>query len=292
MENTSGMINKNFLLKGQTAKKLYGFAKNIPIIDYHNHLSLDEIQMKKRFSNVYDLWIKPDPYKHRAMRMCGVEEHYITGDASSREDKFVKWCETIPRLIGNPLYHWSLMELKTVFDISDMPNKENALEIYKYCNNFLLENIVTTETLLNDFNVEYACPCASIVDDISFFEHNPHLSPSLRGDDIVNPTVEFINNLKKITQVEITDLNSFKSAVIKRLDYFQKCGCVFSDHALDNGFRFYEDDGCNNERFLSLINNNLDTKSKERLFVHLLLFLGREYSKRNFVMQLHIGAER
>ena len=123
MENKQLMINKDILLKGQTAKKLYAFAKDLPIIDYHNHLSLDEIKINKRFTNVYDLWIKPDPYKHRAMRMCGVEEHYITGNASN-EEKFIKWCETIPCLIGNPLYHWSLMELKIVFDISNMPDKK------------------------------------------------------------------------------------------------------------------------------------------------------------------------
>jgi len=285
------MINNDLLLKGHTAKKLYNIAKELPIIDYHNHLSLAEIQMNKRFTDVYDLWIKPDPYKHRAMRMCGVEEHYITGIASN-EEKFIKWCETIPRLIGNPLYHWSFMELKTVFDISDMLSKENALEIYKYCNRFLVENIVTTETILNHFNVEYACPCASIIDNIAVFENNSLLSPSLRGDDIVNPTVEFIKNLKRITQIEIADLDSFKSAVIKRLDYFKECGCVFSDHALDNGFRFFEDDGNNSERFSSLLKNTLDDENKEKLFVHLLLFLGREYSKRNFVMQLHIGAKR
>ncbi len=285
------MIDNNFLLKGQTAKELYKLAKDLPIIDYHNHLSLDEVKTNKRFTDIYDLWIKPDPYKHRAMRMCGVEEHYITGNASNVE-KFIKWCETIPRLIGNPLYHWSLMELKTVFDISDMPSKENALEIYKNCNNFLADNTVTTKTLLNDFNVEYACPCASIIDDIQVFENNSCLSPSLRGDDIVNPTSEFIERLEKITQIKITDLEAFKCAVSDRLDYFQKCGCVFSDHALDNGFRFFEYDGYNSERFSALLKNTLDDENKEKLSVYLLLFLGREYSKRNFVMQLHIGAER
>lgn len=291
MENICSMINKDFLLEGQTAKNLYAFAKDLPIIDYHNHLSLDEIKINKRFTDVYDLWIKPDPYKHRAMRMCGVEERYITGDATN-EEKFIKWCETIPKLIGNPLYHWSLMELKTVFDISDMPNKENALHIYKLCNKYLAENIISVNSLLDDFNVEYACPCASIIDDVQFFENNSRLSPSLRGDDIVNPTVEFIKKLEEITQSQITDINAFKREVSNRFDYFQKCGCVFSDHALDNGFRFFEDDGHNDERFISLLKKDINDENKEKLSVHLLTFLGKEYSKRNFVMQLHIGAER
>lgn len=285
------MINDDFLLHGQIAKKLYNYVKNLPIIDYHNHLSLNDLETNKRFTDVYDLWIKPDPYKHRAMRMCGVNEYFITGE-SSNEEKFNKWCEVIPLLLGNPLYHWSLMELKTVFGLSVIPNKETATEIYRSCNKYLADNDITVSRLLTEFNVEHACPCASIVDDISLFENNIHLSPSLRGDDIVNPTVEIIEKLEEITQIEITDLNTFKTAIRNRLDYFQKCGCVFADHALDNGFRFYEDDGYNDERFLSLLKNSIDDKNKEKLFVHLLIFLGKEYSKRNFVMQLHIGAER
>ena len=285
------MINNDFLLNSLTAKKLYRSIKDLPIIDYHNHLSLSDISINKRFTNVYDLWINPDPYKHRAMRMCGIEEHYITGEAS-REEKFIKWCEVIPELIGNPLYHWSLMELKTIFNISDIPNKKNAIELYKYCNNYLLDNTITPEVLLRDFNVEYACPCASIIDDISIFENNPYLSPSLRGDDIVNPTMEFIKKLEEITQTEITDLNTFKRAVCIRLDYFQKCGCVFSDHALDNCFSFFEDSIDNDIRFISLLKNEIDGEDNEKLSNNLLLFLGKEYSKRNFVMQLHIGAER
>ena len=285
------MIINDFLLNSLTAKKLYSCIKTLPIIDYHNHLSINDISANKRFTDVYDLWINPDPYKHRAMRMCGVKEYYITGDAS-KEEKFIKWCEVIPALIGNPLYHWSLMELKTVFNVSDIPNKENALEIYKHCNDYLLNNIITPDKLLNNFNVEYACPCASIIDDISIFENNPHFSPSLRGDDIVSPNKEFIKQLEKLTKIEIIDLDSFKCAVCKRLDYFQKCGCVFSDHALDNGFRFSQDDKDNDIRFISLLKNEIDEEDKEKLSVHLLLFLGKEYSKRNFVMQLHIGAER
>ena len=285
------MIKSQFLLKGQTASKLYALAKELPIIDYHNHLSLDEIKTDKRFTDICDLWIKPDPYKHRAMRMCGIKEYYITGEASN-EEKFIKWCEILPKLIGNPLYHWSLMELKEIFGISYMPNKENASMLFKYCNEFLAKNKITAKTLLDSFNVAYACPCASVIDDISFFENEPKLSPSLRGDDIVKPTLQFIKKLEQITEIKITDLSSFKTAVSKRLDYFKKCGCVFSDHALDNGFKYFEDDGKNEDRFLSLCEEKIDDTEKEKLFVHLLLFLGREYSARDFVMQLHIGAER
>lgn len=285
------MMHDYFLLNNRTSRQLYRVVKDLPVIDYHNHLSLQDIKEDKRFTDVYDLWIKPDPYKHRAMRMCGVRENDITGDAS-REEKFVKWCETLPMLIGNPLYHWSLMELKTVFHVSDIPDKENALAIYRKCNQYLADNIVSVNRLLDDFHVEYACPCASLIDDISFFENSARFSPSLRGDDMVNLTVAFVEKLGEITQTEITDLEAFKRAVCQRLDDFQRCGCVFSDHALDNGFVFSEDDGRNADRFVSLLKQNLDDGDKRRLSAHLLTFLGEEYAKRRFVMQLHIGAER
>ena len=282
---------KELLLNTSKAKKLYEYAKGFPIIDYHNHLSIDDIRENRRFTDIYDLWINPDPYKHRAMRMCGVSEVYITGSANN-EDKFIKWCETIPKLIGNPLYLWSIMELNSIFQIEEIPDQDNAKRLYKLCNEFLERNIITVETLLDKFNVEVACPCVSLIDDISFFENNARMSPSLRGDDVVRPSVTFIKKLEEITNIKILSLDDFKNAIMKRLDYFQKCGCVFSDHALDNGFRYFLDDGKNEDRFLALREGKIEEAHKEKLFVHLLLFLGREYSKRNFVMQLHIGAER
>ena len=109
-------MKPNFLLNSEKANLLYSYVRDLPIVDYHNHLSVQEIKENKRFLDVYEVWIKPDPYKHRAMRMCGVDEEYITGPASNRE-KFVKWCETLPKLIGNPLHHWSMMELDMIFNI-------------------------------------------------------------------------------------------------------------------------------------------------------------------------------
>lgn len=184
----------DLLLNSKLAKKLYKYACELPIIDYHNHLSMEDIKENRRFSDIYDLWIKPDPYKHRAMRMCGVEEKYITGDASN-EEKFVKWCETVPKLVGNPLYHWSQTELCTVFPVKETPSKKNAKVLYQKCNEYLKNNEITVSTLLKKFNVEFACPCASLVDDISVFKEN--LAPSLRGDDIVAVSVDFVEKLKK-----------------------------------------------------------------------------------------------
>lgn len=284
-------MQKNFLLNSSVSKKLYKYVASLPIVDYHNHLSVSDIATNKRFLDVYDLWIKPDPYKHRAMRMCGVEEEYITGDMPPKE-KFIKWCEVFPSLIGNPLYHWSMMELSSIFGIDEMPCENNSEKLYQYCNDYLKNNIVTVQALLDRFNVEYACPCASLIDDISVFENNSRLSPSLRGDDITRPTAAFIEKLESHVNFKITTLKDFEKAITQRLKYFSDCGCVFADHALDNGFEFFADDSKNEERFSKLLNNEISCSDNTKLSSYILAFLGAEYSKLNFVMQLHIGAER
>ena len=269
-------------------QKLYEYANKLPVIDYHNHLSVPEIKENKRFTDVTELWITPDPYKHRAMRMCGVEEFYITGNATNKE-KFIKWCETVPKLIGNPLYAWSYMELKEIFGKVELSEPE---KLYEKCNTYLAENEVTVNTLLQKFNVQFACPCASITDDLSAFENNALIAPSLRGDDMVAPTAEFVKKLADVSGSAIYDLKSYCDAICKRLDAFKNADCKFSDHAIDNEFKFYEDDGQNEQRFMSLLNGNATSEDKEKLTSYLLVFLGKQYAKREFVMQLHIGAER
>lgn len=278
-------------LNSKTAKKLYKYVAELPIIDYHNHLSISDIETNKRFFDIYDLWIKPDPYKHRAMRMCGVEEKFITGDMPTKQ-KFIKWCTVFPKLIGNPIYYWSLMELKTLFSIDEIPNEDNAEKIYISCNEFLEENIVSVKSLMEKFNVKQACPCASLIDDVSFFNNNKQFSPSLRGDDIVNITVDFVKKLESVTKIDIKNINDFKEAVRKRLDDFQKCGCVFADHALDNGFTYFKDDKNNESRFKFMLENKIENSEYERLTSYILTFLAEEYAKRGLVMQLHIGAQR
>ena len=287
-ENT---MNPNHLISNPAAAELYNYAKTLPIIDYHNHLSLADIQSGRRFTDIYALWIEPDPYKHRAMRMCGVEEEYITGSASPKE-KFIRWCETLPRLLGNPLHTWSVMELERVFGIQDLPNAENADELYQKCSAYLENHIVTADTLLDLFGAEYISPCASILDDIDLFRDTRRTAPSLRGDDIVSADLSFLTALSKLTHMRIADLGSFQRAVQSRLDAFEVCGCRFSDHALDNGFVYYPDDGKNAERFSALCRGALPEDEKCRLSSCILTFLGKEYAARSMTMQLHIGAQR
>lgn len=285
-------MSNNFLLNTKTAERLYEYVKMLPIIDYHNHLSVTDICEDKRYYDIYELWIKPDPYKHRAMRMCGVDEKYITGDEDNQV-KFRKWCETVPKLIGNPLYLWTKMELDTVFGITEMPNSENGDEIYAACNKYLKNNVVSARSLLKDFRVEYASPCVSLADDIKLFENDKMFSPSLRGDDITMLTDTFIKKLENITGNKITDLRCFEKTVEQRLKEFLECGCIFADHALDNGFKFYKNDGNNAARFLAVLKGEaLKLEDKERLFSYMLEFLGEQYAKYGFVLQLHIGSMR
>lgn len=275
----------------QLAKELYFSVKDLPVIDYHNHLSVADVSENKRYFDIYELWIAPDPYKHRAMRMCGVFEEFITGNATNKE-KFIKWCETVPKLIGNPLWQWSHMELSVVFGIDERINGEKAALLYDRCNLFLAENDITVSALLNKFKVEYACPCTSLTDDISCFSDSTRFAPSLRGDDIISPTKDFVRKLADITGRKINSFSDYTYAISQRLKAFKECGCRFSDHALDNGFKFYKNDGKNEERFIQIQDGHLEAREKEQLASYILTFLGAQYAKLGLTMQLHIGAQR
>ena len=279
------------LLNSEKSLEMYNRVKDLPIIDYHNHLSVDDIQKDTRFLNICDLWVAPDPYKHRAMRMYGIEEKYITGDADKKE-KFLKWCEIFPYLIGNPLYIWSLMELERVFGISEIPCMENGERLYETLNKFLEDNSITPSYLLKLFNVEIACPCISITSPTESFDPDSTIRPSLRGDDILAPNTEFIKTVSEKSGINVETLADYKKAICLLLEEVEKTGCKFTDHALDSGFTFYEDDGKNDKRFQKAIKNKISSDDKEKLFSYLLLFVCEEYSKRNLVTQLHIGAKR
>lgn len=273
-------MDNRFLISCVTAEKLYEKIKNLPIIDYHNHLSVDDIN-NVPYKDIYALWVKPDPYKHRAMRMCGVDEKYITGDALDIE-KFCKWCETVPKLIGHPLSHWTKMELE-LLEIDDMPNLENAKDIYEKCNDYLVKHEFSLKSVIEKYNVEKLCPCVSIMDDLLMFNKDGVCVPSLRGDDVVNITVNLTG---------INSLDEYEKMIVARLEQLKNKGCKFTDHALDDGFKYYSDDGNNKERFKRLLDNKASIEDKERLSSYILKFLAEKYSQMGFVMQIHIGAQR
>lgn len=286
-------MDHDFLLHTPLSKRLYHeCAKNLPLIDYHNHLCVEDFSLGRRFGTLAELWIISDPYKHRAMRICGVEEKYITGIAEEYE-KFKAWMSVLPKLIGNPLYDWSILEMKRVFGIELDPEAADCTEIWNTANSKLAQSDFSALGLLSRFNVEYAAPCASVTDDITPFLKLKNMAPSLRGDNIVDITPDIVNKLSLMTKIFISTLEHFLYAISKRLDEFHKAGCRFSDHALDNGFIYFEDDGLNEKRFEALMNTgSLCKEDAKRLASEILRRLAAQYAKRGWTMQLHIGAQR
>lgn len=296
-------MNENFLLTTPAAQSLYHeCAEALPVIDYHNHLNVIDLAGKRKFENLTQLWLIGDPYKHRAMRICGVAEKYITGEASEYE-KFEAWMKTLPKLLGNPLYDWSILEMKRVFGISLVPGDTKSRDLWEETGKQLASPEFTAPGLLNKFHVEYASPCASLTENLEPFatlsaqkatkERSAVIVPSLRGDTLTGIDRKTITELEQITHMPILTLEDFFCAIEKRLEVFEQAGCRFSDHALDNGFVYYREDGKNEERFRKLqMKGGLSPEDRGRLFSAVLRFLAASYAKRGWTMQLHIGAQR
>ena len=283
-------MNLDCKLSDKCARKLYQCVAELPIIDYHNHLCIADIVSDRKFENITQLWINVDPYKHRAMRILGVSEKYITGDASDFE-KFEKWYECLPRLVGNVLYDWSVMEFNKVFEIELYPFKKKAEQVWIEVNEKLKK--LSAQKILDKFNIEYCAPCASLIEDIALFDKEKGICPSLRGDDIVGINLSFIKKLEQLTGVEIKSLWTFKEAVCKRMEAFIEKGCKYSDHALDDGFVYLPDDGQNEERFQAVLCSEVLSERDERYLSSCILKrVAGLYAKNGLTMQLHIGARR
>lgn len=209
-------MQKDHLLKTKNAVRLYEkHAEKLPIIDFHNHVSVADIAADRQFENLTELWLASDPYKHRLMRICGVEEHFITGSADPYK-KFEKYCEIFPLLAGNPVYDWSRMELAQVFDIRDLPSAETARQIYDRAGEMLKSPEYTNNAILKRFHIAYQSPVAQLGDDLSGFD-GKSVAPSLRGDNLLEGAFSM-------------------EEICKRLDLFHQKGCRFADHALDADF--------------------------------------------------------
>lgn len=287
-------MKKEFLLKNRLAESLYfETASKLPIIDYHNHLPIADLVENRKFDSLYSLWLECDPYKHRAMRMCGIEEEYITGNAFPYE-KFRKWADILPHLVGNPLYHWSAMELSYVFGIDIPLNGDTCREIWDNVNSKLSDDAFSANGILKRFNVEYIAPCTCIADDLSPFENiSDFAAPSLRGDDMVHPTNGFLHKLESLKNGVITDLDSYCSVLKKRIAEFDRAGCRFSDHAVDDGFVYFPDEDKANSAFSRILKGeDAGRQELDALSSVVLKRLGCVYSDFGWTMQLHIGALR
>ncbi len=302
MEQTQ-YITDDFLLSNKAARRLYHeYAEPLPIVDYHCHLNPTLIAADHRFDDICELWIECDPYKWRAMRMNGIKEEFITGDVSP-VDKFTAWAHTLPRLAGNPLFHWSHMELKRYFGIDELLGPHNAIDIWDRCHARLEQAELSVHSLLKEARVHTVCTSDELLNNLK-----PHsevtrekcgfnLLPSLRGDSILAIQgfgfTDWLQRPSDSTYENIQSLDDYKRAVCSRLDRFQQAGCLLADHSLD--LLFFEDVSDNEARgyFAKVLKGeSLAPLELQGLQNHLLLFLGSEYAARNWAMQLHLGAQR
>jgi len=299
-------MDKDFLLSTETAKTLYfNYAdmSKIPVIDYHCHINQKEIYEDRQFKNITEVWLGGDHYKWRQMRSNGVDEKYITGDASDRE-KFQKWAETLPKLIGNPLYHWSHLELRYYFGYQGNLNGDTAEEVWNLCNSLLQTPEFSVRNIIKKSNVKLICTTDDPVDSLEYHKlikeddsFDVQVLPAWRPDKAMNiEKADFATYVAKLSEVSGVDITSFadlKKALVNRMDFFSANGCSVSDHALE--YVMYEP--ANDDEIEALFKKALEKKEisyKESLQYKtaFMLFVAGEYSRRNWVMQLHYGAKR
>ena len=282
-------FGEDLFLSSDSAKEIYNEVKELPIIDYHCHLDQNKIAKDNKFSDIGELWLAGDHYKWRAMRLCGVDEEYITGNASYKE-KFLKYAEILPKMIGNALYYWTHMELSQIFDIHEPLNKESAERIYEQANE-KLKNI-TVSTLLKQYKVEYVATTDDPVDDLN--AHGRYgmtqVSPTFRPDKIYALDNDYLKKLENAANIKIHTIFDLLRAIEGRLDYFVSKGCKISDHGFEKFPKAYASEEEAEEYFMR--KESLSVEEKDKLFGYLLVWLAKAYAKRNMIMQIHFSVIR
>ena len=282
-------FGSDVLLRSEAAKALYAKVKDLPIIDYHCHLNEKEIQADRGFSDLGELWLGGDHYKWRAMRMCGVDEHFVTGDADFSE-KYVKYAEIFPRLAGNPLYYWTQMELSLIFGIHEPLGPNTADGIRERANAKLAD--IKVSDLLTQFKVEYIATTDDPVSDLSAHGvyGNTKVSPTFRPDRMLGLDETALDELAKVSGIATDTLGGLKAALTARLDYFVAHGCRISDHGMD--WLPVTDCGAAVAADLYARRGELNVEDKWTLTSHLLYFVASLYAERDMVMQLHFATYR
>ncbi|PZX54182.1 glucuronate isomerase [Algoriphagus chordae] len=302
--NKASFLSDDFLLQNDFAKTLYHqYAKDLPIIDYHNHLPPAEINADKKFDNISKSWLAGDHYKWRAMRTFGINEKFITGDASD-EAKFHSWAKTLPNTLRNPLYHWSHLELKRYFGVDELLSESNASEIYQHCNSLLQQDTHSTQGLLKQMKVEVVCstddPIDSLDQHVSFHKKDSSLGmyPAFRPDKsfaVENPTSynAYITNLAASTGFEITSYDKLLEAMSKRIDYFHLRGGRLADHGLEQLYFFKKEAYSIDQLFKQVTSGHELSKEEIDFFKYTtLLALCKMYHAKGWVQQFHLGALR
>ncbi len=296
-------LDKDFLLSTESAQALFhNYAENMPILDYHCHINPREIAEDRKFENITQVWLGGDHYKWRQMRSNGVDEKYITGDATDRE-KFQKWAETMPKLIGNPLYHWSHLELRRYFGYEGYLNGDTAEEVWNLCNKQLQEKW-SVRSLIKASNVTLICTTDDPVDSLEWHEKiaaddtfDVQVLPAWRPDKAMNVEkpeyAEYIAKLSEVSGVEVKDFASLKEALKARMAYFDKRGCCVSDHALEYVMYAPASEAEVDAIMAKGLSSQPVSKEEELKFkTAFMMFVAKEYNRMNWAMQLHYGCKR
>jgi glucuronate isomerase len=296
-------MDADFLLDSDTAKRIFrDFAQDMPICDYHCHLSPREIYENKKPDNISQLWLAGDHYKWRAMRSCGIDEKYCTGDASPQE-KFEKFAYALQYCIGNPLYHWAHLELQRYFGIDTPLNAKTARDIYERANKAIAEGDFRPQSLIAESNVRYVCTTDDPTDDLKYHkllaeEDLPFkVLPSFRPDKALNINLdgfkEYLEALGESAGMKISSVDGVIAALCKRADYFNEVGCRISDQAFEY-VPFEASDGGELDAILqkALDGKEITAAETDKYKTAVMLALGKKYSELGWAMEIHIGAMR
>ncbi|OIR00123.1 uronate isomerase [mine drainage metagenome] len=297
-------LDENFLLSNKTAQKLYHeFAKEMPIIDYHCHLPQQQIAEDKNFENLTQIWLYGDHYKWRAMRANGINEKFITGNATDFE-KFKQWAATVPYTLRNPLYHWTHLELQRYFDVHELLNADSAKKIYDECSEKLRSSEYSVQNLLSKMNVKTVCTTDDPVDSLEFHAQLVNdgfeipVLPAFRPDNAMNvgETEKFnayVKKLETVTNISISSFDDFLFALQNRHDFFASMGCCVSDHGLEE---IYAEDFTGHEIdtiFSKIHSGKHLNELEQRKFKSAMLVHFAEWDwEKGWAQQFHLGALR
>jgi len=300
---SKAFIHDNFLLENKYAEELYhNYSKNLPIIDYHNHLPPQQIAEDKIFENITNVWINGDHYKWRAMRTMGVNEKFITGDASDK-DKFLNWAKTVPHTMRNPLYHWTHLELARYFDIYEFLNEKSADKIYEETKEKLNSKDYSCRQLLEKMNAEVVCTTEDPTDSLLYHQqlaksdYKVKVSTAFRPDKFILISKEgynnYVNNLEEATGIEIQNYTNLCDALRKRIEFFDANGCKLCDHGLDQiYFEDFTEKEINSIFKKKRENKNITKEEALKFQSAILVFLSETYHEFGWVQQFHLGALR
>ncbi|SFU27559.1 glucuronate isomerase [Pustulibacterium marinum] len=297
-------IHDNFLLQNKYAEELYhNYASKMPIIDYHCHLTPNDIANNTQFENISKVWIYGDHYKWRAMRTLGVNEKFITGNASDQE-KFQNWAKTVPYTVRNPLFHWTHLELARYFGITDLLNENSADAIFENASAQLNQPENSCLGLLSQMNVETVCTTEDPTDTLQYHQQfaanqdaSLYMSTSFRPDKSIlidaETYTDYLKQLGEAADVEISTFDDLKNVLRKRIEYFHKNGCKLSDH----GLNYIPFENFTEAEVAAIFTKRLDGKTLETSESHkfqtaILLFLAETYHEFGWVQQFHLGALR